>query len=253
MLTRKRPAAWCLLALAIASAAALAVVLGATLSAAQAAPVGKLTQFKVPTAGSSPKHITRASDGNFWFTESFVNDQNALPHKVGRITPAGQVTEFRVCDFLLPDRHSAGLRRDPLLHQERRAAGPDHHRWYGAPRTPASGSPSTATGSTPTATTSGSPTSTTRSVWRYDVQTGVFTEFRRRTRPFDVAVAPNGVVWFTEGDGQIGRIDPGTGVVTEIEVEGFPRQINVAGDGAVWFTERFTRKRLGASTRPPTP
>src|SRR5829696_9348740 len=63
-----------------------------------AAPIGMLKQFKVPTAGSSPEHITQASDGNFWFTESFVNDQNALPHKVGKITPSGQVTEFNVCE-----------------------------------------------------------------------------------------------------------------------------------------------------------
>jgi hypothetical protein len=56
---------------------------------ALAEPTGMLKQYKVPTAGSSPEHITQASDGNFWFTESFVNDQNALPHKIGRITPSG--------------------------------------------------------------------------------------------------------------------------------------------------------------------
>ena len=80
----------------------LSLLLGGTLSAAQAAPVGMLKQFKVPTAGSSPEHITQASDGSFWFTESFVNDQNATPHKVGRITPGGEVTEFNVCDFCFP-------------------------------------------------------------------------------------------------------------------------------------------------------
>ena len=31
-----------------------------------------------------------------------MNDQNATPHKVGRITPTGQVTEFNVCDFCFP-------------------------------------------------------------------------------------------------------------------------------------------------------
>jgi streptogramin lyase len=69
MLTRRRPSALRLLALAIASAAALAVLLGAMISAAQAAPVGKLTQFKVPTPNSAPRHITVGSDGNLWFTE----------------------------------------------------------------------------------------------------------------------------------------------------------------------------------------
>src|SRR5215218_8093216 len=67
-----------------------------------AAPIGMLKQFKVPTAGSSPEHITQASDGNFWFTESFVNDQNAQGHNVGQITPTGQVSEFQVCDFCFP-------------------------------------------------------------------------------------------------------------------------------------------------------
>src|SRR5918997_1684395 len=86
-----------LCALLFALMAGLAIALGVMLSAAQAAPVGMLKQYKVPSAGSSPEHITQASDGNFWFTESFVNDQNALPHKVGRITPSGQVTEFDVC------------------------------------------------------------------------------------------------------------------------------------------------------------
>src|SRR5215207_219056 len=102
MLAYRRPSTLRLFALAFALAAGLAIALGAMLSAAQAAPVGMLKQFKVPTAGSSPEHITRASDGNFWFTESFVNNQNAQGHKVGRITPAGQVTEFQVCDFCFP-------------------------------------------------------------------------------------------------------------------------------------------------------
>ena len=62
-----------LLALVFVLAAGLAITLVAMLPAAQAAPIGMLKQFKVPTAGSSPMHITRASDGNFWFTESFVN------------------------------------------------------------------------------------------------------------------------------------------------------------------------------------
>jgi hypothetical protein len=60
MLIRRRPSALRLIALAVASVAALAVVLNATLSAAQAAPVGKLTQFKVPTNNSQPRDITRA-------------------------------------------------------------------------------------------------------------------------------------------------------------------------------------------------
>ena len=75
MLAYRRPPLLRLFALVFALVAGLVIALGAMLSAAQAAPVGKLTQFKVPTAGSSPKHITQASDGTFWFTESFLNDR----------------------------------------------------------------------------------------------------------------------------------------------------------------------------------
>ena len=53
-----------LIALGIAIVAALAVALGATLSAAQAAPVGALKQFRVPTSDSEPLSITNGSDGN---------------------------------------------------------------------------------------------------------------------------------------------------------------------------------------------
>jgi Isocitrate/isopropylmalate dehydrogenase len=81
---------------------AIGVALLLASGVALAAPVGMLKQYKVPTAGSSPEHITQTSDGNFWFTESFVNDQNVQGHNVGRITPSGRVTEFNVCDFCFP-------------------------------------------------------------------------------------------------------------------------------------------------------
>ena len=92
MLTYRRPSAMRLFALAIISAAALAVLLGATLSAAHAAPAGKLKQFKVQTADIQPRSITNGSDGNLWFT---LSDPNAnVPSQIGRITPAGDITEF---------------------------------------------------------------------------------------------------------------------------------------------------------------
>src|SRR5918997_6740880 len=99
MLTRKRRSASRLLALAIASAAALAVLLGATISAAQAAPVGALKQFRVPTSDTEPRSITNGSDGNLWFTEGNLDSVLGSP-AIGRITPAGDITEFPVdCSF----------------------------------------------------------------------------------------------------------------------------------------------------------
>jgi hypothetical protein len=46
-------------------AVALAGLLGGS---AQAAPVGGLKQYKVPTADSQPRAIVNGSDGNRWFT-----------------------------------------------------------------------------------------------------------------------------------------------------------------------------------------
>jgi streptogramin lyase len=69
MLTHQRSSNLRLLALAFALVAGLTIALGAMLSVAQAAPVGKLTQFRVPTDNSQPRHITVGSDGNLWFTE----------------------------------------------------------------------------------------------------------------------------------------------------------------------------------------
>ena len=69
MLTHQRSSKLRLFALAFALVAGLTIALGAMLSAAQAAPVGKLTQFKVPTPNSEPRSITNGSDGNLWFTE----------------------------------------------------------------------------------------------------------------------------------------------------------------------------------------
>ncbi|MGH3308536.1 MAG: hypothetical protein ACRDOX_12705, partial [Nocardioides sp.] len=61
-------------------------------SAALAAPVGALKQFKVPTANSEPRAITNGSDGNRWFTEGTAN--TGEPPKIASITPAGVITEF---------------------------------------------------------------------------------------------------------------------------------------------------------------
>src|SRR5882724_829601 len=95
---RPRGGAWSLVP-AVAGLVALLVAI------AHAAPIGALKQFRVPTRNSSPFHITQGSDGNFWFTEGFVNPpQGVGPHNVGRITPAGDITEFAVCTFCFPNR-----------------------------------------------------------------------------------------------------------------------------------------------------
>ena len=104
MLAYRRPSAVRLFALAFALVARLAIALGAMLSAAEAAPLGGLKQLKVPTANSDPHHITVSSDGNLWFTEGDVYPPSPPTINVGKITSAGQITEFPVClDGCLPN------------------------------------------------------------------------------------------------------------------------------------------------------
>jgi len=71
---------------------------------------GKITQYPVPTAYSSPEGITAGPDGNVWFTESSAN-------KIGRITPAGAITEFPL---------STGVAHQPIGI----TAGPDGRLWF---------------------------------------------------------------------------------------------------------------------------
>ncbi len=92
---------------------ALSAGFGWMLSAAQAASLFWFKQYKVPTPDSAPRHITVGSDGNLWFTEGAeFFTPNADPdtggtfhNQIGRITPAGEITEFRVegCQCFLND------------------------------------------------------------------------------------------------------------------------------------------------------
>jgi streptogramin lyase len=50
-------------------------------------PSGTVTTFLTPTQPSNPYSITAGPDGNVWFPEWGGN-------KIGRITPAGVITEF---------------------------------------------------------------------------------------------------------------------------------------------------------------
>src|SRR5919202_1760938 len=171
------------------SITAIGVALLLVSGVAIAAPIGMLKQFKVPTAGSSPEHITQASDGNFWFTESFVNDPNATPHKVGRITPAGEVTEFNVCDFCFPTDIVQGS--DGILYFTKNDAPLGRITTSGQvlPDIPAVFSPN-GNGLDAHGDDIWFADFNNHSVWRYDIPTDTFTEFPApNTVPLDVAVA----------------------------------------------------------------
>jgi streptogramin lyase len=193
--------------------------------------------FDIPTNASSPFRIDLGADGNLWFTES-----NAA--KIGRITPAGVITEFRVPGAANPLDITAGpdramwftlgptgtigrisvrgriteLRFGDANAADNIATGPDGNLWF---------------------TESAADT-----VWRLDPSTRSFTDFvvpRSGDSLMDITAGPDGNLWFTGGD-RIGRITP-AGEVTEFG-EGLDHAFGITGgpDGNVWFAEQFIGK-----------
>src|SRR5271166_676535 len=64
--------------------------------------------------------------------------------------------------------------------------------------------------------------------------------------PHDPALAPDGIVWFTDqATSHIGRLDPASGAVVDVATPtpgAGPHGITVAPDGIVWFTENAAGK-----------
>jgi streptogramin lyase len=264
VLGRDRSRALRLFALVFALVAALVIVLGAMLSATQAASLFSFKQFRVPTDNSEPSHITVGSDGNLWFTEGAdfftPNDDpdtgGTFHNQIGRITPTGKITEFRVegCQCFLNDivqgpnnilyftTNNAGLGRITTSGEVLDVVAPVDEQ--GNLITSAIGNGVAAHGNDVWYTDHNN-----NSLWRYDVNSGTFTQYPVPTpgaNPFDVVVDDNGIVWFTEfHGGKIGRLDPASGTtITETLVpnNGGPQHIAIASDGKVWFTERFNHR-----------
>jgi len=237
--------------------AGLALLMG---SAAVAAPVGGLKQFKVPTANSKPRAITNGSDGNRWFTEG--TEFTSAPPKIARITPAGDITEFapdvadgcNVCIITDIAQGPGGIlyitSNDPTL-MRFNVATQSFETPVQMPNTGALG------GNLAVSATDVWITDFNNDVvWRYQISNGQFTSFAV-SDPGDVAVDVAGNAWFTQpgdvnapGTSNIGRIDAATGAVTRTPTTDgsttvAPRSITVAADGQVWFTARFTPQAVG--------
>ncbi|HTD38880.1 MAG TPA: hypothetical protein VK669_15320, partial [Candidatus Limnocylindrales bacterium] len=199
-------------------------------------PSGTVTVFALPTpvalpAGDVPTPSTPTAciaslaagpDGNVWFTELRTN-------RVGKITPAGTVTEF-----------SAGI--SPGATPWGIAAGRDGNLWF----TEGDGGP---------------PSYSTPRIARITTS-GVVTEFTQGmsagTFPQGITAGPDGNMWFAEhgypgppappdaGEappqnvGRIARITM-SGAVTEFAAGimngSGPSQIAAGPDGNLWFTE----------------
>src|ERR1041385_2510857 len=61
----------------------------------------RLRSFPIPTPDSQPISIIQGPDGNLWFVEQDAS-------KVARVTPKGEITEFRTPTFSFPLDITAG-------------------------------------------------------------------------------------------------------------------------------------------------
>jgi streptogramin lyase len=171
---------------------------------APAAPnvVGQVEEFSLG-AGTRPTAIVAGPDGNLWFAGVQYLSGSSFADVVGKVTPAGKVTEFQ------PDTHSANLGLSDI------AVGPDGNLWFTVGGRPKIGRITTA---------------------------GDVTEFELPSavaKPDPIVAGPDGNLWFTEwANGKVGRITP-SGEVTEFAMPDGrnPGDIAAGPDGALWVTE----------------
>ena len=201
------------------------------------------TEFSTPTHISRPSAIAAGPDGNMWFTEEWPET-----HKIGRITPSGEVTEF-------PFSFNANLNSI--------VAGPDGNLWFTDGLSDVGRI--TPTGEITTFTVPGSNDRQTDGIavgpdgnlWFGEVYpdaigrittSGEVTEYVLPAgggRPVHLTAGPDGNVWFTQYESDaIGRITP-AGKVTEFPFPtngNTPFGIAVGPDENLWFTERQSNK-----------
>lgn len=172
-------------------------------------PAGGMTEFSIPTGTqtnlpehSRPAGIAAGSDGNLWFTDEGSNDEGK--NLIGRITPAGTITEFPI----------PTLKSNPVAI----ALGSDGNMWF---------------------TQTGSETigriAPTGAIAEFAVPgtSGALG---------GITLGPDGNIWFTgtpEID-PIGWISP-TGAVHTLPAGtlsgAFPSGIATGQDGNIWFTD----------------
>ena len=166
----------------------------------QMTTAGVVTTFPVPTAVPYATDIVVGPDGNLWFTEQVG--------KIGRITPAGVITEFTIPETPMTSYSSLAFGI---------TAGPDGNLWFTEPE------PNKIGCITPSGTITDFPVPTARSAVSH------------------IAAGPDGNIWFIENAvSRIGRITP-AGVVTEwappIANAWLGNAIAAGPDGAIWISQ----------------
>jgi streptogramin lyase len=194
--------------------AATSLAVGAVLCSpiARAKPIGSVEHFptKCPVGA-----LAAGPDGNVWF--SCFQEGDGGQATLGRITPAGEISEF-----------SAGLPSGSGIGDL--VAGPDGNLWFtlsGATSPPSRGHPSAIGRATPAG-----------------VVTLFRTGLRERSAPGEIIAGTDGDLWFSDGASppEIGRITP-QGTITEFPTELKP-PLGLGGlaagpDGNLWFTQIF--------------
>jgi virginiamycin B lyase len=160
-----------------------------------------MSEFSANVSGL-PLGIAVGPDGNIWFTES-SSDQ------IGRMTPAGVITEFQVPTPVPPD--SSGT---PGIGPNEIAAGPDGNLWF-----------------TETSSNKIGRISLSGKISEYALPAG-------SSNPYAITTGSDGNLWFTESGNQIGSISP-SGKISEYALpKGRSAEGITAGpDGNLWFTE----------------
>lgn len=212
---------------------------------------GAMTEFLVSPDGSQMWDITSGPDGNLWYTRSsFGVPPTVGVDRIGRITPAGAVTEFP----LQAGSQPSGITRGPdgniwftesgssqigritpegvLTEFALSAAqsyprgispGPDGNLWF------------TARGRIGRITPSGT-------ITEFSVLSGVFAP--------QIVAGPDGNLWFTESSAAVGRITT-AGIVSRFSTPtsgSVPWGIASGPDGHIWITESFVNKVARLST-----
>jgi len=251
VLKARFPVIWC--------SASLLVLLFVACAFAATALAEQTFEYPMSPSKYGPGAIVAGPDGNMWFTEEGV--YNFTSHEfeegqIGRITPAGNVSQFPVPTAnseprgitMGPDGAlwfvesgtgkigritTSGVFTEytvPTANPDLTAiaTGPDHALWFteqGANKIgrldPALASPGTSNGVT-------------------EYSSGITAS----AYPDSIITGPDGNLWFAEffGD-RIGRITP-TGTITEYKspTEGNNNSVAVGSDGAIWYTEVNSRK-----------
>src|SRR6266487_5029028 len=168
---------------------------------------GTISEFSLPTSNFFPGSILAGPDGNLWFTEAVSN--GCQSGKIGRITPAGKVSEFPLSSA----SKAGGI-----------TTGPDSNLWF---------------------TESACAKGQSGKIGRI-TPSGTISEFSlsSNSNPGEITTGPDHALWFTEfgnnnRNDKIGRITT-AGTISEFLLPTpnfYPGGLLAGPDGNLWFIE----------------